>query len=95
MNITLHLHDGRKRTCHYSDGDKHVTARGLHCECSRTSDLIVAGTGRHREQDEHGESEDAACARCSGSVGRLVVVYSTLFGRTEDVAVLHGRPRVY
>jgi hypothetical protein len=95
MKITLQLHDDRSVECHHAPGAKHVTAPGLQCECSRKSDLIVAGTGRHRREDEHSESEAAACARCGGSVGRIVVEHATLFGRTEDHAVLFGRPRVY
>ena len=40
-------------------------------------------------------SAAAACTRCKGSVGTLVVERDTLFGPDEDLRVLQGRCRVY
>lgn len=46
-------------------------------------------------EDERGWSGAAECCRCRQDIGTVRVDLDTMWGRTEDRAVLQGRPRVY
>jgi hypothetical protein len=95
MKITLLSHCGRQIACSLPyDGAKYVVADGRQCECSRSEPLHVVG-GRYKVRDEYEARSTAHCARCHGDLGELHVQFDTLFGVSEDEAVLNGRPRVY
>ena len=57
--------------------------------------LLVQGDGRRIAADDHAYEADAYCASCRGFCGVIRAEVSTLFGLTEDRAVLYGRLRGY
>lgn len=56
--------------------------------------LTVRGTGV-RTADDYRSVAGAICGECAAPLGRLVVVFATLFGRIEDERVCAGPWKVY
>lgn len=94
MKIDLHATDGRVLECRepYA-GASHVEVPGHQCECSRDQTLTVQGGATTEGHDTI--SARAACTRCRGHVGTLIVTVTTMWGIEEDRRVLAGRARVY
>jgi len=97
MKIRLRLHDGRERTAQLPyEGADHVLVKTAQCECSRDLPLQVAGGAQTTHDGGRRVTAPAACTRCHGSVGTLIVQFDgSLFGPEEDARVLSGRCRVY
>lgn len=72
-------------------GSEFVNAK-TPCECGS---VAIRGNGRKRVQTQHDEEEDAVCASCWKTRGRIYVWLDSFFGRDEDAVILSGRYRVY
>jgi hypothetical protein len=87
----------RKRhvaTLPYAHAD-HVLVTGRKCPHCGCDPFGVAGRGRRASADDRAWEADASCTNCGRAVGLLRAEPDTLFGVTEDEAVLKGRCRVY
>lgn len=90
MKITL---DGRVCIMPY-DGAEFVETKGPCPHCAVTP--IKTRGDDHEQSIEHDRiTAPAYCFDCRGYVGKLLVVFSTIFGLEEDARVLGGRARVY
>lgn len=94
MKITLVLASERRRCTLPYATSPHVVATGACPHCGVTP-LHVGGTGQRIASDDRAYEADAVAVCCRGRVGTLRVDAATLFGLTEDEAVLRGRCRVY
>lgn len=99
MKIELKTFDGRTFAAHPPyEGAECVEVQGRWCACQGKEGpgpLRVAGAKGTVIETEDQTTATAICFGCRGLLGELVVTLDTLFGRTEDIAVRHGRPRVY
>lgn len=96
MKIKLLLkHDGSTRVCSLPFPEAaYAEAEGA-CPCCADVPFKVAGKSPHNAADDRAYEATAECLRCRNTLGVLRVETSTLFGVTEDEAVLNGRCRVY
>lgn len=88
-----------RRTCvePYANAD-HVLCEGPCpcCGCAGPFKLAGRPGSMHATPDDRAFEACGACVTCGATVGTLRVEPSTLFGVTEDAAVLgSGRYRVY
>ena len=90
MRITL---DGKHCVLPYS-GAPFVETEGS-CLICETTPLQIRGNAREQLVEHDRITAPAHCSFCLGHVGKLVVVFSTIFGLEEDARILNGRARVY
>jgi hypothetical protein len=91
--ITLHLDAGAVLQVPDPGGASDATLPGVACPACKVEPLVVHGFGRRHDYDTF--YADAMCMQCRARVGELRVKVSTLFGISEDEAVLQGRCRLY
>jgi hypothetical protein len=95
VKITLVLASERRRCTLPYATSPHVVAVGACPGCGATP-LHVSGTGQRIASNDRAYEADAVAVCCGAAVGTLRVDVDTLFGLTEDEAVLkRGRARVY
>ena len=94
--ITLITRDARHRVVPPAAGTTLATVAGAACpHCGAEPwHLLRRSEPRPSADDRHWEGE-AACADCGEPVGTVREAAHTLFGLSEDLAVLKGRCRVY
>lgn len=95
MNITIEIERAptRKAAPPYHGADR-LLVDGACPLCSATPFHCIGKADEQRH--EHDITRAPAIALCCKKiVGIVVVRFSTIFGREEDEAVLHGRCRVY
>ena len=68
---------------------------GVTCPICKASPWHVRGADVRISADDRHFEGSAKCTGCDADVGMLRQETDTLFGLTEDRAVLQGRPRVY
>lgn len=107
MKCTILIEDLSLKTLQEACAQPDIRLARLPYENSPT--LVVDGTCPHCKDGEflvRGDPSGAIrtddklycvayCNRCTRAVGTLKVEFDTIFGLTEDAAVLNGRPRVY
>lgn len=76
------------------DGSPDASVPGV-CPGCGAGEFRVRGEGCHIAEDDRAYESKARAACCAAIVGVLRAEPGTIFGLTEDRAVLHGRPRVY
>jgi hypothetical protein len=91
--IMLHLDDGTVLKVPDPEDVPDATMPGVACPACKAEPLVVHGFGRRHDYDTF--YADAMCMQCQARVGELRVKVNTLFGISEDEAVLQGRCRVY
>lgn len=67
----------------------------IRCRHCGAEPVRVQGDGAYPGDDDRHYAAHGYCAECRGQVGTIKAYVSTIFGVREDIAVLHGRPRVY
>ena len=72
-----------------------LRADGHTCPDCGASSLEVRGVHQRDAADDHAVEADARAKCCAATVGTLRYEPDTLFGMTEDRAVLHGPWRVF
>lgn len=65
------------------------------CPACGADDFAVRGEDCRIADDDRAYVSSARAVCCAAIVGVLRAEPGTIFGLTEDRAVLHGRPRVY
>lgn len=75
-------------------GTSALKARGVRCPKCDARRLVVQAIGQPHH-DEHRTWQAVGCVICCEHVGTARWERATIFGATEDDAVLNGRPRVY
>ena len=76
------------------DGSPDASVPGVYPGCG-AGEFRVRGEDCHIAADDRAYESKARAACCAAIVGVLRAEPGTIFGLTEDRAVLHGRPRVY
>ena len=89
------IRDGKRTKCAppYETAD-HAVVDGACPECG-ADPFKIAGKNNHITADDRAWEADGYCLGCMKPVGLIRFEPETLFGIHEDLAVLHGRPRVY
>lgn len=102
MKIYLLTKEGPRRKCRLPyDGATFALAEGKCPACGweepgpALKGFKVAGGTPHATADDRAWEATACCLACKAVVGTLRAEPSTIFGVTEDAAVLNGRWRVY
>lgn len=94
MNITLSI-GSTSVVAHHESGERHVAVPPFTCPaCGQKTDAVLGAEPEIAGHDVYECDAHAAC--CMAKVGRLrVTAVPTVFGLSEDRAVLQGRARVY
>lgn len=102
MKVFLLTKEGPRRKCRVPyAGATFALAEGKCPACAweepgpALKGFKVAGGDAHASDDDRAWECTAVCLACKAAVGTLRAEPSTLFGVTEDAAVLSGRVRVY
>jgi phenylpropionate dioxygenase-like ring-hydroxylating dioxygenase large terminal subunit len=91
--ITLRIGDEQRAVTTNEDGTE-ATAAGTCPHCG-VEPFAIAGGGMRIATDDRAYEADGRCVVCGEPVGLIRAEAETIFGLTEDEAVLRGRARVY
>ncbi len=89
--------DSKRLACtHPESGAQFVIVADVACHLCGFLPFTVAGGDPYPSNDDRAYEARAECLACKATVGTLRAEVSTIFGVTEDMAVMdHGRCRVY
>jgi hypothetical protein len=81
--------DEKRKAVEPFKGSDHVVVDGC-CPVCKVEPFKVSGNGMRASDDDRAWEANGFCRSCTKAVGKLRVETDTLFGVTEDRAVLNG-----